>query len=155
MGSQPLSARGPQKIQNGVEKESRSTIFQLFWLFSTPFWTFCAPGPKGPGNPFSNSICNFRPEGPNDPRSGQTFRNLSGFPNFFVQESRRTRVSRIFRNFVPNFAPKFSPFRASFCGRRRPEKNHQKSPPFLNAKFPGKHEKSIHKILLESRQSKI
>ena len=56
--------------------------------------------------------------------------------------------------------PKFSPnflrsFRASFCGRRRPEKIHQKSPPFFNAKFPGKFEENIHKIVLESGQSKI
>ena len=79
------------------------------------------------------------------------------------QESCRTKVSRIFRNFVPNFAPNFAPnltpnfsriFRASFRGRWRPEEIHQKSPPFFNAKFPGKHEKNIHKILLESRQSK-
>ena len=60
--------------------------------------------------------------------------------------------------FGPEFCPEFSPnfsrtFRASFRGRRRPEKIHQKSPPFFNAKFPGKHEKIIHKILLESRQS--
>ena len=72
------------------------------------------------------------------------------FPNF-----------SIFRpEFCPGFCSEFSPnfsrtFRASFRGRRRPEKIHQKSPPFFNAKFPGKHEKNIHKILLESRQSKI
>ena len=71
------------------------------------------------------------------------------------QKSCRTKVSRVFRTFVPNFAPIFSrTFRASFRGRRRPEKIHQKNPPFFNAKFPGKHEKNIHKILLESRQSK-
>ena len=35
----------------------------------------------------------------------------------------------------------------------RPEKIHQKSPPFFNAKFPGKYEKNIHKMFLESRQS--
>ena len=63
-----------------------------------------------------------------------------------------------FSNFRPEFCPEFSPnfsriFRASFRGRRRPEKIHQKSPPFFNAKFPGKHEKNIHRILLESRQS--
>ena len=71
------------------------------------------------------------------------------FPNF-----------SIFRpEFCPEFCSEFSPnfsrtFRASFRGRQRPEKIHQKSPPFFNAKFPGKHEKNIHKILLESRQSK-
>ena len=61
--------------------------------------------------------------------------------------------------FCPEFCSEFSPnfariFCALFRGRRRPEKIHQKSPPFSNAKFPGKHEEHIHKILLESRQSK-
>ena len=69
-----------------------------------------------------------------------------------------------FSNFRPEFCPEscseFSPnfsrtFRASFRWRRRPEKIHPKSPPFFNAKFPGKHEKNIHKILLESRQRNI
>ena len=68
-----------------------------------------------------------------------------------------------FQNFRPGFCPEFcsefSPnfsriFRASFRGKRRPEKIHQKSPPFFNAKFPGKHEKHIHKMFLERRQSK-
>ena len=45
-------------------------------------------------------------------------------------------------------------FRASFRGKLRPEKIHQKSPPFFNAKFTGKFAKKIHKSLLESRQSK-
>ena len=67
------------------------------------------------------------------------------FPNFLI--------------FRPEFCPEFSPnflrsFRASYCGRRRPEKIHQKSPPFFNAKFPGKFEEKIHKIILESGQSK-
>ena len=78
------------------------------------------------------------------------------------QKSCRAKVPRIFRIFVPNFAPNSAPnfprifsrsFRASFRGKRRPEKIHQKSPPFFNAKFPGKHEKTIHKMFLESRQS--
>ena len=66
------------------------------------------------------------------------------FPNF----------SNFRPEFCPEFCSEFSPnfsrtFRASFRGRRRPEKIHQKSPPFFNAKFPGKHEKNIHKILLD------
>ena len=69
---------------------------------------------------------------------------------FLGQKSCRTKVPRIFRIFVPNFPRSF---RASFRGKRRPEKNHQKSPPFFNAKFPGKHEENIHKMFLESRQS--
>ena len=91
--------------------------------------------------------------------------HVSGCFGFLLgQESCRTKVSRIFRIFVPNFAPNFAPnfprifsriFRASFRGKRRPEKIHQKSPPFLNAKCPGRHEKYIHKIFLQSRQSKF
>ena len=77
-------------------------------------------------------------------------------------EKSQNESSPNFSNFCPEFCPEFlsefSPnflrsFRASFRGTRRPEKIHQKSPPFFNAKFPGKHEKNIHKILLESRQS--
>ena len=72
------------------------------------------------------------------------------FPNF-----------SIFRpEFCPEFCSEFSPnflrsFRASFCGRWRPEKIHQKSPPFFNAKSPGKFEEKIHKMFLESGQSNI
>ena len=71
------------------------------------------------------------------------------FPNFLI-----------FRpEFCPEFCSEFSPnflrsFCASFCGRRRPEKIHQKSPPFFNAKFPGNFEEKIHKMFLESGQSK-
>ena len=84
------------------------------------------------------------------------------FWGFFLgQESRSPKVPRIFRIFVPNFAPNFSPnfpriswgvFVLHFVGKRRPEKIHQKSPPFFNAKFPGKYEKNIHKMFLERRQ---
>ena len=65
------------------------------------------------------------------------------------QKSCRTKVPEFFellsrilpRILLRNF-PEFSRiFRASFRGKRRPEKIHQKSPPFFNAKFPGKHEK--------------
>ena len=60
--------------------------------------------------------------------------------------------------FCPEFCSEFSPnflrsFRASFRWKRTPEKIHQKSPPFFNAKFPGKYEKKVHKMFLESGQS--
>ena len=73
-----------------------------------------------------------------------------GFPNFL--------------NFRPEFYPEFCSeifpnfsriFRASFRGRRRTEKINQKCLPFFNAQFPGKHEKNIHKIVLESGQSNL
>ena len=78
-------------------------------------------------------------------------------------EKLQNESSPNFSNFCPEFCPEFcsefSPnfsrsFRASFRGKRRPEKIHQKSPPFFNVKFPGKNEKNIHKIFLESGQSK-
>ena len=86
------------------------------------------------------------------------------FSHFLRSEKLQNESFPNFSNFRPEFCPefcsKFSPnfsrtFRASFRGRRGPEKIHQKSPPFFNVKFPGKHEKNIHKILLESRQSNI
>ena len=81
-------------------------------------------------------------------------------PCIFRSEKLQNESSPNFSNFRPEFCSEFSPnfsrtFRASFRGRRRPEKFHRKSPPFFNAKFPCKHEKNIHKILLESRQSNV
>ena len=79
-------------------------------------------------------------------------------------EKLQNESSPNFSNFRPGFSPEFSSefsrnfssiFRSSFRGKRRPEKIHQKSPPFFNAKFPGKHEKNIHKMFLESRQRKM
>ena len=70
----------------------------------------------------------------------------------------RIVAERKFPEFCPEFRSEVSPnclrsFRASFSGKRRPEKIHQKSPPFFNAKFPGKFEEKIHKSFLESGQS--
>ena len=82
--------------------------------------------------------------------------------NTLGQKSCRTKLSRIFGIFVPDFVPNFAPnfprifwglFVLRFVGDGDQKKIHQKSPPFFNTKFPGKHEIIIHKILLESRQS--
>ena len=103
---------------------------------------------------------------------GQPIKRPTGTPtstmalmgHFLRSEKLQNESFPNFSNFRPEFCPEFcsefSPnfsrtFRASFRGRRRPEKIHQKSLPFFNAKFPGQHEKKIHKILLESRQSNI
>ena len=60
-----------------------------------------------------------------------------------------------FSNFRPEFcsekcsklSPKFSRiFRALFAGKWRPQKIHLKSPPFFNAKSPGKLQEKIHKL---------
>ena len=118
------------------------------------FFFFCAG--RGGGTGFLLKI-----PGGEGPRGREGV--CSELGDFGGQESCRTKVSRIFRIFVPNFAPNFAPnfppefledFSCFVSWRRRPEKIHQKSPPFFNANFPGKHEKNIHKILLESRPSK-
>ena len=85
------------------------------------------------------------------------------FGEIVRSEKWQNESSPNFPNFCPEFPPEFcsefSPnfsrsFRALFPRKQRPEKIHQKSPPFFNAKFPGNYEKIIHKIFLESRQSK-
>ena len=75
------------------------------------------------------------------------------------QKNWRTKVPRIFRIFVPNFAPNLlrifpELFVLRFVGNAETRKNHQEPPPFFNAKFPGKFEERIHKSFLESGQSK-
>ena len=35
---------GAQKVENGVEKELKSTVFQLFWLFFDSVSNFLGPG---------------------------------------------------------------------------------------------------------------
>ena len=75
------------------------------------------------------------------------------------QNESSPNFSNVCPGFYPGFLSEFFPnflriFRASFRGKRRPEKIHQKSPPFFNAKFPGKYGKKIHKMFLERRQSK-
>ena len=85
------------------------------------------------------------------------------FLQWFRSEKLQNENFPNFSNFRPEFCPEFcseiSPnffedfFVLRFVGDGDQKKIHQKSLPFFNAKFPGKHEKNIHKILLESRQS--
>ena len=76
--------------------------------------------------------------------------------NFIRSANCRTKVPRIFRIFVPNFAPNFPHFFEDFsCFTFRETETTKNSPPFFNAKSPGKFEKNIHKSFLESRQSKV
>ena len=72
------------------------------------------------------------------------------FPEFFEFSARI--LHRMLLRIFPEFFEDFSCFVSWETGT---EKNHQKSPPFFNAKFPGKHAKNIRKILLESRQSNM
>ena len=77
-------------------------------------------------------------------------------------ETLQNESSRIFRNFLsrisfrsllrifPEFFEEFSCFVSQ---ETETKKVHQTSPPFFNAKFPGKYEKNIHYFFLESRQS--
>ena len=47
--SRKMSSRGgPQKVEKGVEKESESTVFQLFWLFFDSIFDFLGPGAERP-----------------------------------------------------------------------------------------------------------
>ena len=80
-----------------------------------------------------------------------------GPSDFFCQivrsEKSQNESSPNFSNFCPEFLPRislrnfpefFEEFSCFVSWERRPEKIHQKSPPFFNAKFPGKYENNIH-----------
>ena len=59
--------RGPKKSKTESEKGSKSTVFSNYFdSFLTPFSTFWAPRPRGPGNSLSDSFPTLGPEGPND-----------------------------------------------------------------------------------------
>ena len=77
-------------------------------------------------------------------------RKVAKFPEFF--EFLYRILPRILLRISPNFVRIFC---ALFPGRWRPQKFHQKSPPFFNAKSPGKFEENIHKSFLESMQTKF
>ena len=47
-----MSFRGDQKVENGAEKESRSTVLQLFELFFDSVFDFWALGREAPGTHF-------------------------------------------------------------------------------------------------------
>ena len=68
------------------------------------------------------------------------------FPNF--SNFRPRILLRIF----PEFFEDFSCF---VSWETETRKNSPKIPAIFQSKFPGKHEKNIHKILLESRQSNV
>ena len=77
------------------------------------------------------------------------------------QESCRTKVSRILRIFVPNFAPNFAfteffeDFSCFVSWETETRKNSPKIPAIFQCKIPRQtRKKNIHKIFLESRQSK-
>ena len=67
------------------------------------------------------------------------------------------KVPRIFQ-ICPGFSPRIFPeffedFSFFVSQETKTTKNHQKSPPFFNAKSPGKYENNTHNIFLERRQS--
>ena len=70
-------------------------------------------------------------------------------------EKLQNESSLHFSNFCPKFCPEFRSelapnflriLPALFSGKRRPLKIHQKSPPFFNAKCPGKSEENFTKV---------
>ena len=69
MSSRGLSAPRPKKSKTESKKSHNRLFFNYFDSFSTPFSTFWAPGPRGPGNSFSALFPTLGPEGPNDPCS--------------------------------------------------------------------------------------
>ena len=76
------------------------------------------------------------------------------------QKSRRTKVSRIFRIFVPNFAPKFcskffEEFSCFVSWETETRKNSLKIPAIFQCKIPRQMRKKIHRTFLERRQSNI
>ena len=66
---------GPKKAKTESKKSQNRLFFNYAHSFSTPFSTFWALGPRGPGNSFSDSFSNFGTKGPNpvaDPRNPNT-----------------------------------------------------------------------------------
>ena len=55
---------GAQNVENRVEKESKSTVFQLFCLFSDSVCDFWGPGAERPPGTHSNSFSNCGLGGP-------------------------------------------------------------------------------------------
>ena len=78
MGSQALPAPGPKKSKTESKKSQNRLFFNYFDSFSTLFWTFWAPGLKGPGTHFRTLLATFGPKGPNDPCSEQKFSQCLG-----------------------------------------------------------------------------
>ena len=61
-GSRGLSAPGLKKNRTRVENDYFSSSFRVFGPFSTffrLFWASSTPGPRGPGNPFSDFFRSF------------------------------------------------------------------------------------------------
>ena len=83
MSSRGLSAPGAQKVKKESKKSQNSWKIVDFDSFSTPLWTFWAPGSRGPGNSFRTLLATLGPKGPNDPcsraRESQRERNENVF----------------------------------------------------------------------------
>ena len=133
--------RKTQKLAVLIRQGKSSHMAQLNWDPQNE-------SPRVPRPILVTAHVSHKTRNPRKNKVAQKFRSEKlqneSFPNF-----------SIFRpEFCPEFCSEFSPnvfwsFRASFGGRRRPEKIHQKSPPFFNAKFPGKFEEKIHRMFLE------
>ena len=55
---------GVKKLEKESKNDYFASFFRVFGLFSTLFRTFSAPGPRGPGNLFSDSFRGFSRERP-------------------------------------------------------------------------------------------
>ena len=83
-----LSVEGAQKVQNGVENESKAAMFlKQFRLVFGSVLDFLGPlCREAPGTHLRMFLSTLGPEGPNDPSSRQTgFQNLRCFFLFFFR----------------------------------------------------------------------
>ena len=73
--SGPLGPRTP-KVENGVEKESKSIVFQLLWLFFDSVFDFLGPGAERPRELiFGLSFQLWARRAQMTPVAGKSFRN--------------------------------------------------------------------------------
>ena len=116
-----LSATGAQKVQNGVENESMSTIFRLFRLFFGCFGRFGPPRAKAERR--QELISDFflplwaGGPGPNDPCSGQQSSQYK--PTFSVPKPKPQNSNYLF----PKLRPLF-PWQHAEKGNRNQNYNH-------------------------------
>ena len=74
---QKESETSSRKVPNGVENESKLTLFQLFWLFFDSVWDFLGPrGREAPGTRFGLFSTLWARRAQMTPVAGQSFRKM-------------------------------------------------------------------------------
>ena len=77
--SRGLLGSRAQKSRTKLRQSHNRLFFTNFDLLSIAFWTFWVSGLNGPGNLFSDTLCNFGPNGPSNPVAGKVFASICGF----------------------------------------------------------------------------